>query len=441
MSRALTLSAVAAALVAVGACSANNSRSSVDPPGAGGTSAGGAGGSTIGVGGTGTGGSVIQTDGGGPPAPMACPDSDPNIDGDGDGVTPAQGDCRDCDPFTRPGAVDVAGNLIDEDCNGTPDDEPTNCDGAVSFDGLDPVQAALTMGVCRMQQGDSWGLVSAHWVYPDGSAASTGPVPPPFPIPIPPSGCGAAGDPPNPMSHGLLTNFGANVFPREGTNLVAISSGVARGEPGMAPPPGQGMSPAGADMCTYSLAPQGFPIDFPSCPGTATALDKNVNDGMALQLEIKVPTNANSCSFDVNFYTYEFPNYICSQYNDFFVALLRSQHPNTPANGNVSFDSQGNPLSVNAGFLEVCSGPTTAGGKQFNCAYGTDELAGTGFEPGAATSWLKTTFSVVPGETIGLRFAVWDVGDHILDSTVLLDNFRCGPEGGDEPPETIPIPK
>ncbi len=429
--------------VAIGACSASSSSRQIDPAGAGGSGQGGTGaGATSGFGGiSGTGG-VITTDGGNPnKPPPPCPDSDPNLDGDGDGYTPAQGDCRDCDPMTNPGAVDVAGNLIDEDCNGGLDDEPTACDGAVSFDGNDPVQAALAMGICRMQNGESWGLRSARWGFPDGTVASLGPQPIPFPLPLPPSGCGAVGQPPNPMSHGLLDSFGSNVAPREGTKLVAISSGVARSGPGPAPPPGVGTSPSGADMCTYAKAPPGFPKDFPSCAGTATAFDTSANDGMALDLEIKVPTNAQSCSFDVNFYTFEFPGFICSQFNDFFVALLDSAHPNTPPDRNVSFDSQGNAISVNAGFLEVCAGPTVAGNKQFDCKYGTTELQGTGFESGAATSWLRTTFSVVPGETIRLRFAIWDVGDHILDSTTLLDNFRCGPEGGNEPPETIPIPK
>lgn len=41
----------------------------------------------------------------------------------------------------------------------------------------------------------------------------------------------------------------------------------------------------------------------------------------------------------------------------------------------------------------------------------------------AATGWLSTTAAVVPGEIIRLRFAVWDVLDEALDSTVLLDHF------------------
>jgi hypothetical protein len=146
-------------------------------------------------------------------------------------------------------------------------------------------------------------------------------------------------------------------------------------------------------------------------------------------------------AFDFDFYTYEWPDFVCSEYNDFFVALLKSTHPSTPADENISFDKLGSPVSVNNGFVEVCdpaTGMLRPGGKLFDCALGTSELVGTGFDTGdggfgedlpelgsrAATGWLTTTTAVVPGETVRLRFAVWDMFDEALDSTVLLDHFR-----------------
>src|SRR5690349_2128131 len=56
-------------------------------------------------------------------------------DADEDGVTVEQGDCRDCDPLSKPGAYDVPGNKVDEDCNGTADDEPQACDHGLAVDG------------------------------------------------------------------------------------------------------------------------------------------------------------------------------------------------------------------------------------------------------------------------------------------------------------------
>jgi hypothetical protein len=157
---------------------------------------------------------------------------------------------------------------------------------------------------------------------------------------------------------------------------------------------------------------------------------------------IKTPTNAKSFNFNLNFYTYEFPIYICSQYNDFFVAML-SPLPSGQVDGNISFDSQGNTISVNAGFLEVCY-PQMAGNKNFPCLLGPGELAGTGFDSqpngSAATSWLQTTSPVeLPGQEISLMFAIWDSGDGVLDSTVLLDNFAFEVE--EAPTETVPIPE
>jgi hypothetical protein len=152
-------------------------------------------------------------------------------------------------------------------------------------------------------------------------------------------------------------------------------------------------------------------------------------DGVALQLTIRVPTNAKSLSFDTNFFTVEFPDYICSTYNDTFVVMMSPKVASLP-DGNIAFDSAGNPISVNNALLQVCT-PQTAGGKTFTCPLGAGPLSGTGFEeknndgPHAATGWLTTTAPVETdaGKNITLLFTVWDSSDGNLDSTVLIDNL------------------
>jgi hypothetical protein len=349
-------------------------------------------------------------------------------DVDHDGYTVEQGDCNDCDRLVNPGAYDVPGNGVDEDCSGTADDEPANCDTGLPVDG-DGVAAARALGICRVARADAqgkertWGLIRAGYVFPDGSTAALQPGA---------NQCGRLGDPPNALSHGVLPQFGTALKPRQGGALVALSTGIAR--PGrILLPSNKRASPDGASMCTRSVPPMGFPVSAYSTCGDLQSVPGQVDarDPIALELVLRVPTNAASLSFDFDFYTFEYHEFICSFFNDAFVALLYSRTPDLPANHNIAFDSQGNPVSVNNGFVEVCAPFTYAGSKgmtpftrPFPCKLGVAELAGTGFENRAATGWLQTHSNVVPGEEITLRFAIWDSGDEILDSTVLLDNFK-----------------
>jgi hypothetical protein len=173
------------------------------------------------------------------------------------------------------------------------------------------------------------------------------------------------------------------------------------------------------------------------------------NDSASLELRVRAPTNARALAFRFSFYTAEFPAWVCNQYNDFFVALLASKVPGAPGqDGNISFDAQGSPISVNSAFLEVCA-PQVAGGKTFGCALGNLPLAGTGFEAGdqeprghGATGWLETRANIEPGEELGLRFVVWDGGDHLRSTTVLIDDFRWDAEpAGDASTVRVPPPK
>ena len=95
-------------------------------------------------------------------------------------------------------------------------------------------------------------------------------------------------------------------------------------------------------------------------------------------------------------------------------------------------DANHNPVGVNlapAGLFTQCkelSTVTNIDSQSFDATSctGTDELQGTGFENNGATGWLTTRGNVVGGEIIKLRFAIWDLTDHQLDSLVLIDNFK-----------------
>lgn len=139
-----------------------------------------------------------------------------------------------------------------------------------------------------------------------------------------------------------------------------------------------------------------------------------------------MPTNARSFSYAVRYFTAEYWTYSCTQYNDFFLALISSSAAGLPADRNLSFDALGNPLSVNNGYFDSCS-PKGC----FACASGSSALEGTGMQvgnTGGGTGWLTTSAPVVPGETITLELMIFDASDHLLDSNALLDDFRWSTE-------------
>ena len=247
--------------------------------------------------------------------------------------------------------------------------------------------------------------------------------------------------PSSPLERGILPALGT-VAPRVGQSLLGLSSGVARApdQPGYTPD---------CDMFAAgpTVPPAGYPKAPPSCTGFNFwgLIPPSTWDAMALSLEIRVPTNANSFSFQTDFYTYEYPDFICDMYNDFFVVMMEPELPDLP-DGNIAFDQDGNPISVNNSFLRVCE-PGTHNGRTFTCQLGVTDLNATGFDGAAlcggqyahgATGWLETTVPAPAGEVIKLTFAIWDTGDPTLDSTALIDNFRWSVEQGVKP-ETVPV--
>ncbi len=360
--------------------------------------------------------------------------SAPGDDSDKDGFTGLAGDCNDCDPNVNPNALEVIAQPqmdgdtptpVDENCDGQIDNVEPPCDIGLSIDDNDPMSAAKAVDLCHVAAGPKdWGVVSAKWVLADGAAAPVG---------------NAAFD----LGHGMLSAFGPNVKVQTGARMLGLSSGTARQVTD------QGYQSVGGFNKNYTGgSPQGFPKESPACPGKVTG---QPHDAAGVEIVVRAPSNANGFSFNFNFYTYEWPSYICSQFNDFFVALL-SPIPAGQTDGNISFDSQGNPVSVNNAFVEVCGcastggPPCVAGGKTFSCALGNMGLVGTGFQDQfqdhGSTGWLFTKAPVNPGEEITMRWAVYDSGDGILDSSTLIDNWQWIAEPGTQVGTgTVPTPK
>ncbi len=414
---------VAPILVLV-ACSAAPSSSGGGGAGEGASSQGGAGGGTTTVVTTGAGaqGGGFNVGGGnGQGGGITCTPGGPDDDVDQDGFTPNQGDCEDCDPNRNPNAIEVPTEMgqtpFDEDCDDEIDEaEDPPCDTGIAIDEMDPLKAATAVDICKASTGpNNWGVVSAKWVLADGSD----------PVNLPASQLQAFH-----LGHGFLPAFGANVDVRRGERMLVVSSGSARqpSDPGY-------QNVQGFSKGYTSGHPQGFPKESPACPGSITG---EPHDSTGVAITLRTPSNATGFSFDFDFFTYEWPGYVCSTFNDFFVAIL-SPMPMNQTDGNISFDSAGNPVSVNNALLEVCGcpgnppNPCMAGGKIFNCSLGNIELIQTGFgfdsNPGfpqdhGSTSWLRTQAPVEGNAEIEIRFATYDSGDGVLDSTTLVDNFK-----------------
>jgi hypothetical protein len=210
-------------------------------------------------------------------------------------------------------------------------------------------------------------------------------------------------------SRGVFTRYGDTYTPRQGEHFVVLSSGIA----------GDRNAPNFVEVQSgTSFVNQVAHPDPHGAMGCSNADPSLVNDYTELDLVLKVPANARSFSFDFNFMSAEFPEYVCTSFDDTFLALLDSE----AFKGNVSFDAQGNRVSINVGFFDVCDPVHDP------ACNGDEALVGTGYEGtiGGGTGWLTTTAPVAPGEKARLRFVIFDEGDHILDSAVIIDNFRWG---------------
>jgi hypothetical protein len=382
--------------------------------------------------------------------------ADEDLDEDGDGFTTCGGDCCDnpqqgcASPnLVNPGAFEAAGNLVDDDCDGQVDNAiAAACDMALATNSSVAMDYAKAMDLCQTADPTElkWGVVSAELVRASGTGA------------------------PNANQHSIRPAFGGTTV-QGGLAFTVLSTGHAAAVGQTQPSYSDFQTAAG--LGTTSA----FPADFiaahggtlpntPGCP--ALAAGTTANDPVMLQMQIRVPTNARSFSFKMNFLSSEYPEWTCSPYNDFFVVLLDSTFagtPPNPADKNLAFYNDGAtsyPVGVNLAFgdtglfTQCANGPTgcaaqSVAGTISTCT-STAELVGTGMDRvsppahpdvldvgscgasnllGGGTGWLTTSGNVVGGELITLRIAIWDTSDGIYDSVAIVDNFQWSVEASE----------
>ncbi|MCC6646535.1 MAG: putative metal-binding motif-containing protein [Polyangiaceae bacterium] len=441
------------------------------PGGGGGPGAGGFptsnGGGTATTGGTTGGGGFATGNGGSPQQPGSCADT-PGVDDDLDGWTEAEGDCNDCNPGMNPGAIETINCEMNDCTKGNPlpdaDQVDEDCDGAVLKAGEqlpacdDDLQskpsidsafdAARAIGLCKVKveatpadkKARTWGVLEAKFVRLGASVLS------------------GQDTPYVKTEFGILPSFGGGTKAQEGKMLLALSSGMARA-------PGQPDYKAfqcniGGSVTkgTNDKVPAGQWPKAGTCPGAG-----DPKDAAALDLKVRVPTNAKSMGFRMRFFSCEYPDFTCSSYNDVFavlVAPLGGDASNTilengarkgaapvldqgdPMYPNVAFEVAGTKKNVigvnNQSFFTVCKPAAQAAGYT-KCTGNDGDLKGTNFEGHAASAWLETRYPVTGGGLYAMRIAIWDSSDSLLDSTAVMDAVTFYADGGTKV-ETVIVP-
>lgn len=337
-------------------------------------------------------------------------------DFDKDGANFGETDCNDDEPLVGPFAIEDPANKVDDNCDGLVDEAAPLCEGTLT--GATAGDYAKAIGLCGFVTGSSF-------VAGNGAARN------------------------------IRASFGDNFTPKAGGQMVYLSTGQAKDMKELStqnPQPGFEFN----TMAQHPLWAK------PKCGSPAQPMAEDLTE---ISFTIQVPQNAKSFSYEFAFFSAEYPEYICTDFNDRFIAILESSalDPTKLPTGqcktgtakptcNVSYDSQGQPVTINNGFFDVCdsySGPNADFVMvQNTCTKPSSLLARTGYDRadsawsnkvGGGTGWLKTTAPVTPGETIKLRFIILDEGDARYDSSVLIDNFKWDIQSIQAPVTESPI--
>ncbi len=363
-------------------------------------------------------------------------DEDPDLDGDG--WTVCGGDCCDAvgptclnPELVNPGAFDLGGNMVDDDCAGGIDNKIPACDGGLATNSAVANDYAKAIDLCQFtvenppQAMKKWGVITSSLLRGNGAGV------------------------PDANAKSIRTAFGTGgIVPKQNSSLAVFSTGRAADINDANPAYADFQT--GQDLASDSAAPNDWLNanggSFPNAPGCPEAAGNTANDSIMLKVRVRVPTNAKSFSVQMYFFSSEWPEWTCTAFNDMFVSLVDSAGVGNPTDKNIAIYKSGNqsyPVGVNLvkaapGLFTQCKNGTYGcndffGGNYAGCT-GIGQLAGTGFDiveggcgnnntTGGGTGWLKMSGNVKPGETMEIRFVIWDTSDGIYDSLVLLDDW------------------
>jgi gliding motility-associated-like protein len=157
------------------------------------------------------------------------------------------------------------------------------------------------------------------------------------------------------------------------------------------------------------------------------------NDACVLQFDF-VPT-ANTVSFRYVFASEEYPDYVCSTFNDVFGFFLSGPGiSGTFSNSAVNIaliPSTTYPVAINTVNSGTPGSASSGACPSYGLSYSSDYVdnsSGTTIVFGGFTKVLTATHSVTPCQTYHIKLAIADVGDEIYDSGVFLEanSFSAG---------------
>ncbi|MEZ5173959.1 MAG: choice-of-anchor L domain-containing protein [Bacteroidia bacterium] len=201
------------------------------------------------------------------------------------------------------------------------------------------------------------------------------------------------------------------------SNNLGFSSGIILST-GLAADADQ---PAGNFASGFTNGLTDIPELIPNVPGCAG----NTNNGLILQFDF-VPQSS-PVSFNYIFASEEYPEYVCSQFNDAFAFMISG--PGIAGEINLAnVPGSGDPITINTvnvgavgSFGDISNDPCILGNSGYFNANSPTDIVYDGF-----TQVLTAVADVIPCETYTLRLILADGCDSGFDSAVFLEANSFG---------------
>jgi hypothetical protein len=188
------------------------------------------------------------------------------------------------------------------------------CDNGLASNSTRPNDYAKAIDLCQFTTENppghkKWGVISATLTRADGVGAPDG------------------------NARSIRNGFGTGgIVPQQNNRLAVFSTGNAADQNDANPAYAdfQGGVDNGANSAAPAdwLAANGNHVpQRPGCPGPGS---NQANNSIMLKIRVRVPTNAKSFNVQMHFFSAEWPEYVCTAFNDLFVTLVDPRRDGQP---------------------------------------------------------------------------------------------------------------